>query len=135
MHHVSAVSLRVALAARGTERMILVTDAMPSVGAEAKSFVLQGKKITVKGGVCVDEHGTLAGSDLDMASAVRNTVQHLGVSVGAALQMASLNPATFLRLEHELGRIQDGYRADLVLLDRDYKVKATWISGSRQDER
>jgi N-acetylglucosamine-6-phosphate deacetylase len=135
MHHVSAVSLRVALAARGTERMILVTDAMPSVGSADEEFELLGEKIRRINGALTNDAGTLAGSDLDMASAVRNTVRHLGVSVEAALQMASLNPATFLRLEHELGRIQDGYRADLVLLDRDYKVKATWISGSRQDER
>ncbi len=70
-----------------------------------------------------------------MASAVRNTARHLGVAVEDALRMASLNPATFLRLESELGRIAEGYRADLVLLDDDFHVKATWISGSRQDER
>ena len=52
----------------------------------------------------------------EMASAVRNTVQHLGVPIEDALRMAALNPATFLRLENELGRIADGYRADLVLL-------------------
>jgi N-acetylglucosamine-6-phosphate deacetylase len=135
MHHVSAVSLRVALAARGAERMILVTDAMPSVGSSADHFELLGEKIKRIDGALVNDAGTLAGSDLDMASGVRNTVRHLGVSIEDALRMASLNPATFLRLENELGRIVEGYRADLVLLDGQYKVKATWISGQRQDER
>jgi N-acetylglucosamine-6-phosphate deacetylase len=135
LHHVSAVSLRVALAARGTERMILVTDAMPSVGSSEDHFELLGEKIKRVDGALINDAGTLAGSDLDMASAVRNTVRHLGVGVEDALRMASLHPAQFLRLDHELGRVAEGYRADLVLLDSNFKVKATWISGARQDER
>jgi N-acetylglucosamine-6-phosphate deacetylase len=135
LHHVSAVSLRVALAARGPARMILVTDAMPSVGSAEDRFELLGESIKRVSGALVNDAGTLAGSDLDMASAVRNTVRHLGVPVEDALRMASRNPATFLRLDAELGRIAQGYRADLVLLDDDYRVKATWISGARQDER
>jgi N-acetylglucosamine-6-phosphate deacetylase len=66
---------------------------------------------------------------------VRNTVRHLGVPVEEALRMASLHPATFLRLESELGCIAAGYRADLVLLDANFGVKSTWISGRRQDEK
>jgi N-acetylglucosamine-6-phosphate deacetylase len=134
MHHVSAVSLRVAIAARGTGRMLLVTDAMPSVGSAEAEFTLLGEKIRRVDGALMNDAGTLAGSDLDMATAVRNTVRQLGVPIEDALRMASLNPATFLRLENELGRIAPGYRADLVLLDGNYKVKATWISGARQDE-
>ena len=135
LHHVSAVSLRVALAARGTERMILVTDAMPSVGSDATSFNLLGQHIKLTNGALVSDEGTLAGSNLDMASAVRNTVRHLGVSVEEALRMAALHPARFLRLDGELGRIAEGYRADLVLLDANFHVKSTWISGQRQDEK
>jgi N-acetylglucosamine-6-phosphate deacetylase len=123
------VVLKIALRCRPHDRFILVTDAMPSVGATAKSFVLQGKKITVKGGVCVDENGTLAGSDLDMASAVRNAVRLVGLDLVEAARMASLYPAAFLGLDHELGRIAAGYRADLVLVDDDVQVQETWIDG------
>jgi N-acetylglucosamine-6-phosphate deacetylase len=135
LHHVSAVALRVALAARGTGRMILVTDAMPSVGSDATSFNLLGQEIKLTDGALISKEGTLAGSNLDMASAVRNTVRHLGVPVEEALRMASLYPAQFLRLDNELGRIAEGYRADLVLLDANFQVKSTWISGRRQDEK
>jgi N-acetylglucosamine-6-phosphate deacetylase len=134
LHHVSAVALRIAIAARGTERMILVTDAMPSVGSDATNFNLLGQEIKLTDGALVSDEGTLAGSNLDMASAVRNTVRHLGVSVEEALRMAALYPAQFLRLDGELGRIAEGYRADLVLLDANFHVKSTWISGQRQDE-
>ncbi|MDB5457474.1 MAG: N-acetylglucosamine-6-phosphate deacetylase, partial [Caulobacter sp.] len=65
--HVDPAVLRIALRTRPRDRFMLVTDAMPSVGLADKTFTLQGRPIHVVNGVCVDEHGTLAGSDLDMA--------------------------------------------------------------------
>ncbi len=132
--HVDPAVLRIALRCKPLDRFILVTDAMPSVGGTADDFLLQGKRITVKDGVCVDEHGTLAGSNLDMASAVRNAVQWLGLDLAAASHMASGAPAAFLGLGDELGRIAPGYRADLVLVDDDIRVIDTWIDGYASDE-
>ena len=132
--HVDPVVLRIALRCRGGERFILVTDAMPSVGARSKTFQLQGKRITVVNGVCVDERGTLAGSDLDMASAVRNAVRLLDLDLAAASKMASRNPADFLGLGHERGRIAPGYHADMVLLDDGLQVLETWIEGRASGE-
>jgi len=128
-HHVAPASLRIALKAKGADRLMLVTDAMPSVGAASKSFLLQGRPITVKNGVCVDENGVMAGADLDMASAVRNSVIMLGVDLPTAVRMASHVPATFLGLGHELGLIAAGYRADLVRLTDAIEVVDSWISG------
>jgi len=91
--------------------------------------VLQGKTITVRDGACFDADGTLAGSALDMASAVRNAVRLLGLDLAEASRMASRNPAEFLGLDHELGRIARGCFADLVLLDDDLRVLETWIHG------
>jgi N-acetylglucosamine-6-phosphate deacetylase len=133
MHHVGAPAMRIALAAKGTARIILITDAMSTVGSDLTSFALHGRTILRENGRLTTEDGTLAGSDLDMASAVRNTVRELGVELPTALRMASLAPAEFLRLDGELGRIAPGYRADLVLLDDDLQVRSTWIGGERQD--
>jgi N-acetylglucosamine-6-phosphate deacetylase len=130
LHHVSAVSLRVALAAKGWQRMMLVTDAMPSVGSDKSSFDLLGRTITRRDGKLTTDDGTIAGSDLDMAAAVRNTIEHLGMPLEAALHMASRAPAEFLRLGDELGRIAPDYRANLVLLDDDLEVVETWIDGA-----
>jgi N-acetylglucosamine-6-phosphate deacetylase len=134
MHHVSAASLRVAIAAKGWERMMLVTDAMPSVGSDAPSFTMQGRLITRANGRLTTADGTLAGSDLDMASAVRNTVEALGLPLEAALHMASRAPAEFLGLSDRYGRIAAGYQASLVLLDDGLRVRATWIDGVGDDE-
>jgi N-acetylglucosamine-6-phosphate deacetylase len=129
---VSDAALRIAIASKGPERMMLVTDAMSVTGTDLAGFELHGRRIYRKDGRLTTEDGTLAGSDLDMAGAVRNTVQRLGLSLPDALRMASLHPAAFLRLDHELGRIAPGYRASLVLLDDDLQVRDTWIDGEAQ---
>ncbi|MDB5458074.1 MAG: N-acetylglucosamine-6-phosphate deacetylase, partial [Caulobacter sp.] len=105
--------------------------AMPSVGLADKTFTLQGRPIHVVNGVCVDEHGTLAGSDLDMAGAVRNAVGMMGLDLPAAVAMASASPAAFLGLAGERGRIAAGMAADLALLGEDLTVRETWIGGEK----
>jgi len=127
--HTAPVVLRLALRCKPSSRFMLVTDAMPSLGTDARSFKLQGREITVSGNVCVDQDGRLAGSNIDMASCVRNAVSLLGVSLPEAVRMASLYPAEFLGLSHELGRIAPGYRANLVLADDRLNVLETWIDG------
>ena len=128
-HHVSPVALQIALRCKRFERFMLVTDAMANVGTLQSSFMLQGKRIIVRDGKCVDEQGTLSGSALDMATAVRNAVAMLGLELAEAVRMASTYPAQFLGLGNELGRIASGYRANLVLADEKLNVLDTWIDG------
>lgn len=128
-HHVHDATLRVAIAAKPAGKMMLVTDAMPPVGGKSEDFTLYGVTMTCRDGKCTTADGTLAGSALDMASAVRNTVQRVGLPLAEACRMASTYPAEFLGLGGELGRIAPGYRADLVLLDTDLHVQGSWISG------
>ena len=127
--HVHPAALQIALRCKRPDRFMLVTDAMPNVGAAQESFMLQGRLITVKDGVCVDENGTLTGSAIDMASAVRNCVELLGLPLEQAARMASTYPAEFLGLGGELGRIAPGYRANLVACDEEINVLETWIEG------
>jgi N-acetylglucosamine-6-phosphate deacetylase len=129
-HHVDPVMLKLALRCKRHDRFMLVTDAMPPVGSPEPSFVLQGRTIHVKDGVCRDESGTLAGTGLDMATAVRNAVALLNLDLAEAARMASEYPAAFLGLDRELGRIAPGYRANLALLDDDLRVTRTWIEGT-----
>ncbi len=127
--HVDPATLRVALRAKRPERFMLVTDAMACVGTEQRTFCLQGRRIEVRDGVCLDEDGVLAGSALDMARAVRNSIEFLGLELDQAVNMASLQPAEFLGLGTSLGRIAAGYRANLVLLDTHLQVVDSWIDG------
>ena len=129
--HVNPAILRLAL--RGLGQPILVTDAMPPVGGRQSKFNLYGSEIQIKGGRCSRSDGTLAGSALDMAAAVRNCVHMLQVPLDDALRFASRNPAEFIGLGHLLGGLRPGYRADVVALDAGaFDVLETWVAGKEQ---
>lgn len=129
--HVHPVSARVAFAAKTAQRLMLVSDAMATIGAADASMSLFGETITVRDGALRTADGTLAGAHLDLSAAVRNAVSMLGATRDEALRMASLTPAEFLRVDHERGRVARGYRADLVLLDDGLNATATWIGGDQ----
>ncbi|NBC34271.1 MAG: N-acetylglucosamine-6-phosphate deacetylase [Alphaproteobacteria bacterium] len=127
--HVDPVCLKIALRTQLTGAVILVTDAMPPVGADDPSFALYGKTITAADGRCATADGTLAGSTLDMATAVRNAVSLLGVDLADALCMASLDPCLVFGMDHLFGRLDPMNHADIVWLDDDLQVRATWVGG------
>ena len=125
--HVAPAMLRFALRGLGTP--MLVTDAMPCVGGKP-DFTLYGRAIHTRDGVCTTDDGTLAGSAIDMATAVHNCVKLLGRALPDALRLASRTPAEFLGLGDRLGRIAPGYRADLVAFQpNDVSVIDTWVAG------
>jgi N-acetylglucosamine-6-phosphate deacetylase len=128
-HHVSATALEIAWRCKGRDRLMLVSDAMPPVGSQDKEFFLMGKRVTVQNGICIDTDGTLAGTALDMASAVRTMVRLTQCSFADACIMASQTPAAFLGLENQLGSIRVGNRADMVVMDSSYGVRFSIIAG------
>lgn len=135
-HHLHDATARAAIKAKATGKIMLVTDAMSTVGAREKLFSLYGEDIHAEDGRLARTDGTLAGSDLDMMSAVRNTHLRLGVALDEALRMASLYPAQFLKLDDQIGRALPGYAADLVGVDpSDLSVKRTWIAGEMREAR
>ncbi len=130
-HHVHPAAARVALRAKPRGKVMLVTDAMPPVGMDDEtSFELFGTQVLRVGDRLNAVTGELAGCVLDMATAVENSVKMLGLSLGEALRMASLYPAEFLGIAKNVGRLAVGQRADLVLLDNQYKVLANYIAGN-----
>jgi N-acetylglucosamine-6-phosphate deacetylase len=132
--HVDPVSVRAAFAAKGCDRIALVTDAMPTVGSSLERFEFGGRAIVLANGRLTTEDGMLAGAHLDMASAVRNAVGMAQLPLEDALRAAALTPARFLGLDHERGALVPGARADLVALTQELSVLATWIDGSIDDQ-
>jgi len=127
--HVDPVSVRAAFLAKGSDRIALVTDAMPTVGTSLDRFELAGRTIKRTDGRLTTEEGTLAGAHLDMASAVRNAITLAQIPLEDALRAASLTPARFLGLDNERGALVSGAWADLVALTQELTVIATWVGG------
>jgi N-acetylglucosamine-6-phosphate deacetylase len=130
-YHVHPAAFYIAVAAKKTGGAVLVTDAMPTVGSTDKSFVLGGETITARDGLVTNAAGTLAGSDLNMLSAVNNAAEFARVDWFEAVRMATVYPARALGLDGELGAIRMGYRANLLALDEHHHIRASWIDGVR----
>ena len=128
-HHLHPATFRVALQAKAPGRLMLVTDAMATAGAEDGEFMLQGRAIRREGDRLVSPEGTLAGSTLTMSAALANAVDQGRLDLPSAVQMAAATPANFLGVAGETGAIEQGLRADLVAMGDDFTVTQTWIGG------
>jgi N-acetylglucosamine-6-phosphate deacetylase len=128
-YHVHPATFGITVAAKQVGRTVLVTDAMPTVGSDIKSFDLFGVTIRAEGGRCVTADGTLAGSDIGLITAVKNACRFAGIDQFEALRMASAYAAKAIGLADQLGYIRRGYRANLIELDASMQVRKSWIDG------
>jgi N-acetylglucosamine-6-phosphate deacetylase len=126
--HSHPASLRLAVRAKGAERIALVTDMMAAAGMPPGDYALGGQRVIVDETSARLTDGTLAGAILTLDEAVRNMVRWTEATPAEALRMASEVPARLLGLA-DAGRLVAGARADLVLLDRDLRVEETLIDG------
>jgi len=117
------------LASKQKKNLILVTDAMPPVGSRATEFDFFGQKINRCGDRLTDQNGRLAGSSLDMLSAVNNASQMLQLNWFDAVNLASKKPAEFLGLNERYGTLKKGAAASMLLLDENKKIISSWIDG------
>ena len=128
--HVDPAALRLALRAKGTKGVRLVTDAIHAAGMPDGSYRLAGAEVIVSAGrASVAGGGPIAGSTLTMDGAVRNAVRFLDLSLEEACIAASSNPARLLGLGDRKGAISPGLDADLVVLDEELRVCGTLIAG------
>ena len=109
--------------------IFLISDSMATTGTSLESFELNGRTIFRKNGRLTLANGTLAGADLDLASAVRFMVNKVGIPHIDALKMATILPSKFIGMEKELGVLKPGARADFLWLDNDLNVQRVWRSG------
>ncbi|MDU0354959.1 N-acetylglucosamine-6-phosphate deacetylase [Paraglaciecola aquimarina] len=128
--HVDVASCQLAIKCKSPSKIMLVTDAMSHVGSEQIDLNFSGMNITRDGNKLTIAGGRLAGSALDMATAVSNSIQNLRCSPEQTLGMASSTPASFLDLQHK-GYLDKGYDADWVVLNEHFKVTDTFVGGKK----
>ena len=130
--HVHPATARIAQKVKAKGKLFLVTDAMSTIGSEQRSFELDGRAITLRGNQLTDKNGTLAGSALDMITAVNNAVTLLHLDADEAIRMASLYPAQFLGVSQQSGQLMVGSDANFVQLQSEpghFKVLQSWYQG------
>ncbi|GAA5139315.1 N-acetylglucosamine-6-phosphate deacetylase [Thalassotalea piscium] len=128
-HHVDYASVNLALKTKPAGTIFLVTDAMPPVGTTDTEFAFFDRTVYLNDGKLTSTTGELAGSALDMATAVANTHFEVKVSLDEAIRMASLYPASYIGQDAVRGTLTTGKQADFVVLDDKLTVKSTWIAG------
>ncbi len=127
--HVHPEMLRLVYRTRGAEGMLITTDKVALAGADSDlTFTVAGEPTRIAEGAARLDSGALAGSVISMLDGARLMVEKVGIPVGQAALMAAANPARILGLA-DRGALRVGARADLLLLSRELKLKAVFVSG------
>lgn len=127
--HVHPGAMKVLVRCLGTDRIVLVTDAMAGAGLSDGEYELLGIKVTVRDGKATQEDGTIAGSAAVMNACVRNLHREAGVPLAQAVKMATLNPARAIGLSNRLGSLAQGKDASLAVIDEDVNIYLTLVRG------
>jgi N-acetylglucosamine-6-phosphate deacetylase len=126
--HVEDIAMKMLLQAKGAAGVILISDGTAATGMPDGKYLLGEMEVTVSGGVCRNSEGKLAGSALTLDRSLRNIVK-LGLPVGDALRMLTLNPAKLLGIEFKKGSLRAGADADILLLDSALNVTQVYTRG------
>lgn len=126
-HHYAA--REIVIRCKGVDRVALITDSIMATGLPDGEYMLGAQKIIIRDGISRLPDGTLAGSTLTMDRAVRNTIEHLNISLRDAIKMATYVPAEIMGIESSFGSIRIGNQGDLVIIDDNINVLKTIISG------
>ncbi|WP_420491851.1 N-acetylglucosamine-6-phosphate deacetylase [Neobacillus niacini] len=127
--HVRPEMMKLVINAKGTEGMILITDAMRAKCLKNGTYDLGGQDVAVADGKALLADGTLAGSILKMNDSLKNITEAADLSLLEAVQMASVNPAKQLNVFDRKGSISLGKDADITILNDEYQVEMTFCRG------
>jgi N-acetylglucosamine-6-phosphate deacetylase len=129
--HVHPTVVRMFWKEKGSERAILVTDAMSATGMPDGTYRLGDLQVRVKDGKSIFGEDTLAGSTLTMDRAVQNFARFTGIEFGEAAALATRNPARMTGLDSRVGVLEAGRSADLTVLSPKGEVVETILGGQR----
>lgn len=114
-HHVSPEMIRLVWRCTGNERLVLISDSMEGAGAPDGRYHIAGVPVTVRDGVALSADGTLGGSTLDCFAGLVNVMRFCGASPEQVLPCATVLPARVVGIDGEVGSIEPGRLADMLL--------------------
>jgi N-acetylglucosamine-6-phosphate deacetylase len=126
--HTAPELVRLWYLAKGSERGILVTDAMSATGMPDGEYQLGGFPVQVANGRAM-ARGVLAGSVLTLDRALMNFVEYTGAPLDEALRLLTANPAAMTGLDAEAGSLKVGQAANLVAVDTAGKLVGSILDG------
>ncbi|MFD4870806.1 N-acetylglucosamine-6-phosphate deacetylase [Streptomyces sp. NPDC058412] len=128
--HLHPAALELAFHHAGAHRVALITDAMDAAGFGDGTYHLGPLEVEVKHGVArLVEGGSIAGSTLTLDTAFKRSVTLDKLPVESVVQAISANPAKLLGLYDEIGSLEPGKYADLVVLDAAFDIKGVMRRG------
>jgi N-acetylglucosamine-6-phosphate deacetylase len=127
--HVHPGAMRVLIRCLGTDRVVLITDAMAGAGLSDGQYELLGFKITVREGKATQDDGTIAGSTALLNGCVKNVHEKVGIPLADAVKMATLNPARVIGVSNRLGSLHAGMDASMAVIDENLDVYLTMVNG------
>lgn len=128
--HVDKTMVNILFTLMGDDCIVMISDSMMATGLDDGEYSLGGQKVFVKGNKATLKDGTIAGSVTNLYSCFRYAVLNMGVSLESAIKACTINPARALKIDDRVGEISEGKRADLLVVDKNLKIKEIILRGS-----
>jgi N-acetylglucosamine-6-phosphate deacetylase len=131
--HIAPEMVKLAYTLKGSDRLVLITDSMEASGCPDGEYQIAGQPVTVKNQIALTHDGALAGSTLNLFNGVKNLMKFAGISLEDAIACATINPARQVKIDAEVGSLEAGKYADILLLnecDGEYSIGRIVCSGA-----
>lgn len=126
--HIHPAALRIAFKAMGEDGTVIVSDSMKAAGCPDGEYDLGGQPVFVRDGKALLEDGTIAASTSNLHEELKNVIS-FGIPVKQAIKSVSINPAKAIRVDKEVGSIEVGKMADMVVMDDQWNIKMVIVKG------
>ena len=129
--HVDKDLYEMLIKTKGVENLILVTDSMEAGNMPDGIYNIGGHPVKLENGAPrLVSNGALAGSVLNLNTAVKNVLNNTTLNINQAIQLASLTPAKSIGVSDRKGSLEVGKDADIVIFDKELNCKATFVEGN-----
>ncbi len=111
------------------DNILLITDCICAGGLSDDEYTLGGLEVVLKDKACRLKDGTLAGSTLTLNMALKNFTEHSNLNLKDTIKTVTINQAKYLNLDDKIGVIKKGLYSDIIIMDKNYTIKKTFVNG------